>query len=491
MNMHIDFVDQTLRDGQQSLWGLRMRAFEAAGALPHLASTGFSTIDLTGPGMFTVLTRDYFDDPWDSTDFLVQGLPGNNFRAGMRTYSVMGFAHAPESIIDLWVRTLIKHGVTGFWMYDVAYDMPTMKRLVDVIVNEGGDPVPTVMYGLTSVHGDDFFADRAAEMASWTGVRTVEVEDAPGILKPERAKTLLPAIRAAVGERARLELHCHANTGLAEHNYIIGLEAGFNALHTASRPMANGVSLPSTESMVNIVEHMGHTHSLDTSKFAAVRDHFTWAAKRGGHLLGVPAEFDPRIYDHQLPGGMTGTLLRQLGQYGMTDRFPEVLEAIPQVRLDFGEPIMATPLSQFVGIQAVLNVITGKPYSISPDEVLHYLLGHYGEIYGPVNQDVKDRILSTPRAKEIAKWVRPNPSLKQIRATFGTDISDEELLLRYMNSKEEVDKTLANGPVRKDPRRASNAIVENIIDLVADQRQTTSFSVRTPDFSVTAHNTRK
>jgi len=148
---------------------------------------------------------------------------------------------------------------------------------------------------------------------------------------------------------------------------------------------------------------------------------------------------------------------------------------------------MATPLSQFVGIQAVLNVVTGNPYSISPDEVLHYFLGHYGPIYGPVNQDVKDRILSTPRAKEIANWVRPNPSLKEIRATFGSDISDEELLLRYMNSKDEVDKTLANGPVRKDPRRSSNAIVENVIELLADRRQSTSFSVQTAEFSLSAH----
>ena len=57
--MHIDFVDQTLRDGQQSLWGIRMRAFEAANALDPLAKTGFKTIDLTGPGMFTVLTREF------------------------------------------------------------------------------------------------------------------------------------------------------------------------------------------------------------------------------------------------------------------------------------------------------------------------------------------------------------------------------------------------------------------------------------------------
>lgn len=481
--MNVEFVDQTLRDGTQSLWGLRMRAYDAADALPYLAKTGFETIDLTGPGVFTVLVREFNDDPWDTMDFLVKGLPGNKTRCGMRTHSVMGFARAPESIIDLWVQTLIKHGVENFWIYDCAFDLPVMKRLVDVIAAAGGEALPSIMYGLTSIHDDAFFAAQAKEMASWAGVRSIYVEDAPGILKPERAKTLLPAIRAAAGDMP-LELHCHNNAGMAQHNYMVGIESGFNRIHTASRPLANGASLPSTESMVDIVEYMGHTHSLDRNMFAPVAENFIRAAKAGNHLLGVPAEFDPRIYDHQLPGGMTGTLINQLGKHGMAHRLNEVLNAIPQVRLDFGEPIMATPFSQFVGIQAVLNIVTGDPYSLVPDEVIHYLLGHYGPIHGTVNQNVRDRVLSSARAKQIAQWERPEPSLKEIRSRFAAGISDEELLLRYMNSEDEVNKTLAAGPVRKDPRRSANRIIENIVDLVGEKSTATAFSVSSPDFSV-------
>jgi len=133
MSKHIDFIDSTLRDGQQSLWGLKMRAFEAADALPHLKEGGYATVDLTGPGMFTVLTRDYFDDPWDTTDFLVKGLKPNNLRQGMRTDTVMGFQISPKSIIELWVKTMIKHGVNETWTYDVTYDMEKMKWMTEVI----------------------------------------------------------------------------------------------------------------------------------------------------------------------------------------------------------------------------------------------------------------------------------------------------------------------------------------------------------------------
>jgi oxaloacetate decarboxylase (Na+ extruding) subunit alpha len=482
--MHVEFVDQTLRDGQQSHWGMRMRAYEAAEALPHIARTGFRVVDLTGAGMFTVLLREYADDPWATTDFLVDGLRGNELRSGLRTISVIGFAHTPECIIDLWARTLIKHGVTSFWLYDCLFDLPTMKRLSDVVTAAGGTAVPAVMYGLTSVHDDAFFAAKAAEMASWAGTRTLYVEDAAGVLTPERAATLLPAIRAATGD-IPLELHCHATTGLAQHNYVEGLKAGFSWLHTASRPLANGVSLPSTESMVTVVEALGHTHSLDPARFAPVAENFARAARAEGRPLGEVAEYDPRVYHHQVPGGMMGTLRNQLATHGMADRLPQVLAEIPRVRHELGEPIMATPFSQFVGIQAVLNVVTGDRYSMVPDEVVHYVLEHYGPLPAPVDPDVRDRVLSGPRARQLAAWERPDPSLSEVRGRYSPAMSDEELLLRFMTSDEEVDRMRAAGPIRTDPRWASSAIVTELTDLIAGRDTLTSVSVNRPGLRVT------
>ena len=142
------------------------------------------------------------------------------------------------------------------------------------------------------------------------------------------------------------------------------------------------------------------------------------------------------------------------------------------------------PFSQFVGIQAVLNVVTGDGYSVVPDEVIHYVLGHYGPLPKALDIDVADRILSSPRAREIAQWERPNPSLAEIRARFATGISDEELLLRFMCSDEEVDAMLAKGPIRTDPRRSANDVVRHLQDLVGEKRKVTSLAVTTPTFSL-------
>jgi len=483
----IDFVDQTLRDGQQSLWGLRMRAYQAADALPHIDRTGFRVVDLTGPGMFTVLLREFRDDPWASTDFLVRGLRHNTVRAGMRTISVIGFAHAPDSIIDLWVKTLIKHGVTSFWIYDCLYDMPTMRRLAHVIHDSGGVAVPSVMYGLTGVHDDSFFAEKARDMSKWDGIETIYVEDAAGVLTPDRARTLLPAIRAATGT-IPLELHCHNTTGLAPLNYIEGMHAGFTILHTASRPMANGPSLPSTEAMVHAVTDLGFDHNLDINQLEPVSDNFRWAAADAGYHPGVPNEYDPRIYQHQIPGGMTGTLKNQLAQHGMADRLSEALAEIPRVREELGHPIMATPFSQFVGIQAVLNIVTGERYKLVPDEVIQYVLGHYGPLHAEIDANARDRILSSPRAAQFIGWQRPQPSLAELRAPFPRSISDEEFLLRYMTSDEEVDAMLTSGPIRTDSRRSASEIAGHVDDLVRDARGLTSFSLNRPGLSVSLRN---
>lgn len=483
--MEIEFVDQTLRDGQQSLWGLRMRAYQAADALPHIDKTGFRVVDLTGAGMFTVLVREFKDDPWASTDFLVRNLPNSTIRAGQRTTQIIGFQHAPDSIIDLWAQTLIKHGVRSHWLYDCLYDMPAMRRVAEVIHDAGGVAVPAIMYGLTGVHDDAFFAAKAKEMASWKGVETVYVEDAAGVLTPERARTLLPAIRAATGS-IPLELHCHNTTGLAQLNYIEGIKSGYTILHTASRPMANGgMSLPSTEGMMPILEDLGCTHRLDTSRFAPVEENFIWAARDAGFEPGRPVEYDPRMYRHQIPGGMMGTLRNQLAMHGMGDRLQEVLAEIPRVREELAHPIMATPFSQFVGIQAVLNIVTGERYKLIPDEVVHYALGHYGPLMRELDPDVKDKILSTDRAKKLAGWERPQPTLAEIRKLYPVGISDEELLLRFMMSDEEVDAMKAAGPIRTDPRRSAKRIVNEIVDLVTEDRKVTSLSVSRPGLQIT------
>jgi len=476
---HIELIDQTMRDGQQSLWGFRMRAYQATGALPDIDKAGFRVVDLWGGGPLVVLTREFHDDPWATLDHLIGGLPTSSPRAGVRTLAVGGFGFTPDSIVDLWIHTLTRHGIESFWIFDCLYDMPVMRQKAEVVRQAGSKPVPAIMYGLTELHTDEFFADRVREMASWDGVETIYVEDASGILTPERAATLLPALVAAAGE-VRLELHCHATTGLAPLVYAEGLRCGIDIFHTCSLPLANGPSLPSTEATLEILGELGHTHSIDVDRLAPIAEHFTREAKAAGYALGVPAEYRPLPYKHQLPGGMTGTLTNQLAQHDMLDRIHDVIEEIVVVRSELGEPIMATPFSQFVGIQAVLNIVLGERYKVVPDEVIQYALGHYGPLMRPVQADVLDRISSQPRWELFERWERPAPTLADLRSQLGRNLSDEELILRVLVPDREVDAMLASGPLRT----TSPSRVTSLKELIAGARGTRHFSVSRPDLKL-------
>jgi oxaloacetate decarboxylase alpha subunit len=169
---------------------------------------------------------------------------------------------------------------------------------------------------------------------------------------------------------------------------------------------------------------------------------------------------------------MTGTLKAQLSQYGMSDRFEEVLEEIVRVREDLGHPISATPFSQLIGIQAVLNVVTGERYGSVPDEVLVYVLGHLGRPPAPIDEDVLDRMLSTDRGREMQAWEPPQPSIGELKEQYGDRaMSDEELLRRYLVPLQDVEATHAAGRVAQTYHFEDDGIAASLLDdLLAGSR---------------------
>ena len=131
--------------------------------------------------------------------------------------------------------------------------------------------------------------------------------------------------------------------------------------------------------------------------------HFDTIARREGFPIGTPVAYDYSQYVHQVPGGMISNLAHQLREVGAQNRLPDALEETVRVRAEFGYPIMVTPLSQFVGSQAAMNVIVGERYKQVTDQVIRYALGHYGEDgHTLMDPDVRDKILDRPRARELA-----------------------------------------------------------------------------------------
>ena len=444
---HIEFLDETIRDGQQSLWGMRMQAGMALPVTPLLDQTGFRVIDLVGSSMFEVLIKHCKENPWEGLDLLVKSMPNTPIRGGMRSNASVTFGVTPDALMDAWMRQLNRHGVRSFWIYDVLFNIDKIHRLAKVAKEFGSEIAATVLYTLSPVHTDAYYADVTRRLAASPDVDTILLYDTAGTLEKDRLQTLVPAIVANAGGK-KIEFHSNNILGLSGKAYLDAIDLGVSIIHTASRPMANGPSVPSTEIMVKNIEARGHTHNLDTSLFAPVAEHFEAVGKAAGFPVNQFYEYDILALEHQIPGGMIGTLKAQLVQHGMMDRLEEVLQETGRVRRELGYPTMATPFSQLVGIQAVLNVVRGERYSAIPDEVIQYAAGFYGEPVGELDQNALDRIMSAPRAKEIIAHPPEQPTIEELRRQYGTD-DDDELILRALVPAPALDAMRASGPVRK------------------------------------------
>ena len=443
---HIQFLDETMRDGQQSLWGVRMQAGMALPVSPIIDRTGFRVIDLTGSTAFEVLIKYCQEDPWQGLDLLVGSMPRTPLRAGMRSNAAVTFATTPDALMDAWMRQLNRHGVRSYWIYDVLYNIDKVHRLAKIAKEFGSEVAGTVMFFLSPVHTDAYYADITKRLAASKDVDTILLYDTAGVLEKTRMQTLLPAIKAnALGKP--IEFHSNNILGQSAKAYLDAIELGVSVLHTASRPMANGPSVPSTEIMVHNLEILGHTHNIDKSLLRPVADHFERVGKAAGFLVNQHFEYDVLTIQSQVPGGMTGTLKAQLKNHGMSERYDELLREVAVVRRELGYPGMATPFSQLVGIQAVLNMVNGERYKTIPDEVIQYAAEYYGKPVAPIDANIFDRIMNSPRAKQVLANPPQQPSIEELRQQYGTQ-DDDELILRALVPGAAIDKMRAAGPVK-------------------------------------------
>ncbi len=445
---HISFLDETCRDGQQSLWGMRMQAGQAYPVLPIIDRTGYSTISLAGSSLFEVLTRHCHEDPWAGFDLMVSQIRKTPVRGGIRSNGSVTFGFTPDVLMDVWMDRLCVHGVRSWWIYDVLFNIDKMTRLAKLAKTHDCKVAGTMLFTLSPVHDDAFWADKANKLSAIAEIDSLLLYDTGGVLDRARISTLVPAIIANARGKP-VELHSNNMLGQSAKAYCDAVEFGVSVLHTAARSMANGPSIPSIDIMAKNMTTLGHTHDIDMALLQPVSDHFRKVAQAAGYLHDQHYEYDVTSLTTQIPGGMMGTLRNQLIQQNMLEKLPEVLDEVATVRRELGYPGMATPFAQLVGTLAVLNIVTGKRYSAVPDEVIQYAAGYYGEPPAPIDPQALDRIMSAPRAKDIVGNPPPQPDLAELKRQHGTQ-DEDELILRALVPAADIARMRQSGPPARD-----------------------------------------
>jgi oxaloacetate decarboxylase (Na+ extruding) subunit alpha len=345
------------------------------------------------------------------------------------------------------------------------------------------ETIVNLIYSVSPRHTDDYYAEKAREAAAIRPYR-ICFKDVGGLLTPERARLLIPAIIRNAGD-IPVEYHAHCNNGLAPLCYLEAVKLGIETLHTSIPPLANGSSQPSILNVAKNLQALGYTPLLDEEEIKPVEEHFTAVAKRAGLPIGQPFAYDESQYLHQVPGGVISNLRHQLRLVGMENKLQATLDEAARVRADFGYPIMVTPLSQFVVSQAAINVIVGERYKEVTDQVIQYALGLWGkEAPALIDPDVKDKILSRHRAKEWQGWQPPDLSLREVRNKFGgASLSDEELLLRIYAGEDAV-KAMASAGSPRECLSAKEPLVR-LIEALSRKKDCGQIFIRKADFSLT------
>jgi oxaloacetate decarboxylase alpha subunit len=462
----IKFVDTTIRDGHQSLWAENMTTGMMLPVAETLDRAGFDAIELISSSHLKKCVRELKEDPWARVRLMRERMPRTPLRLNAGRFSA--FDITPRSMYRLFMERMAANGIREARISEEWNELEGWEWKTKVSRDVGINPVLNIIYSVSPKHTDEYFAERTRQAASLK-VNRLCLKDPGGLLTPERLQTLVP-IMFANADGIPIELHTHCTTGLGPLCCLEAVKLGIKIVNTALPPLADGSSNPSLFNVAKNLRALGYKPLIDEEILKPVSDHFTYIAKREGFPIGEPVEYDYSQYQHQVPGGMISNLRFQLRKVGMEKKIDQALEETMCVRAELGYPIMVTPLSQFVGSQAAINVIVGERYKEVTDQIIQYALGYWGkegaELMDPA---VKAKIMDRPRAKEWAAWQPPEPSIAELRKKMNAEnVSDEEFLLRWNLNVQEIDAMRAAG-APKEYLTARQPLV-NLIDALSKRK---------------------
>jgi pyruvate/oxaloacetate carboxyltransferase len=363
---------------------------------------GFFSIEMWGGATFDVCIRYLIEDPWERIRKLKRCIKKTPLQMLLRGQNIVGYRNYPDDIVIKFVEKAAENGIDIFRVFDALNDVRNMETAKHA---QGA-----ISYTISPVHTIKYYVEAAKKLAELE-CDSICIKDMAGMLAPQPAYELITAVKKEVG--LPVHLHSHSTSGMVMMTYIRACEAGVDIVDAAFSPLAGGTSQPPIESIVAALKGTPYDTGLDLGLLNEIAEYFRELREKYYDplkLIDPKAErVDASILIHQIPGGMFSNLLEQLKEQKALDKLTDVLKEVPKVRRELGYPPLVTPTSQLVGIQAVLNVISGKRYSIVPNEVKDYVRGFYGKPPAPIDPKVKRKIIG----EEEPITVRPADLLEQ------------------------------------------------------------------------------
>lgn len=413
-------TDTTLRDAHQSLWATRMRTQDIIEIIDIIDSAGYYSLEVWGGATFDVCLRFLRENPWERLRLIKSRAKKTPLQMLLRGQNVLGYRNYPDDLLDRFVALACENGMDIFRIFDALNDTRNLEYAIDAVTRYGGHAQGTICYTISPVHTVEEYVRIAKEQVHM-GIDSLCIKDMAGILTPLAAEKLVSALAKSID--VPIQIHSHMTSGMAVASYVEGVRAGAGAIDCAISVMSGFSSQPPVETMVSIFEETPYHPSLDVDalrKICAYFENLTPSRKLSHQPTNT---IDPEILIHHIPGGMISNLRSQLDQQNALDRLNEVMAELPQTREDLGYPPLVTPTSQIVGVQSVLNVLSGERYSMISEETKDYVKGLYGRSPAAIKPSLKKKLLG----KDKPITTRPADLLEPILPTATKDV-DAELI---------------------------------------------------------------
>lgn len=426
----VRIMDTTLRDAHQSLWATRMELGDMLPILPKMDSVGYWSLEVWGGATFDAALRFLDENPWERLRIIKQHCPKTPLQMLLRGQNLVGYRHYSDEIVDRFVKASHRNGIDVFRVFDALNDIRNVEASARAVKDAGAHFEGAISYTVSPVHTLDSYLEYAQQLKD-LGADTIAIKDMAGMLTPFRTEKMVRALVDEIG--LPVHVHCHYIGGMAPMNYLKAAEAGAEIIDTAVVAVAFGNSQPAVEMIVAALKESPYDTGIDLDLLFEIAEY--WENVRTSKQLkrGVTSLLHMEVFSHQVPGGMMSNLISQLDLQKMSSRLPDVLAEIPKVRAEVGYPPLVTPLSQIVGTQAVMNVLTGKRWSVIPQEMKDYVRGLYGKAPGPMDDRIIERVLGDEPPLDAA--IRPGSLVTTTYDEMAAEIGDlartEEDVLMY------------------------------------------------------------
>ncbi|MCC8098367.1 MAG: oxaloacetate decarboxylase subunit alpha, partial [Eubacterium sp.] len=398
----------------------------------EMDKVGFGAMEVWGGATYDSCLRYLKEDPWDRLRAIRKAAPNTKLQMLLRGQNILGYRHYADDVVEMFVRKSIENGIDIIRIFDALNDVRNLETAVKACKKEKGHAQLAISYTLSDVHTESYFVKLAKQFRD-IGADSICIKDMAGLLLPDPAYNLVKAIKSEV--KLPIEVHSHYTSGVASMTYLKAIEAGADIIDTDMSPFSMGTSQPATEVMNAALKGTKYDPELDEHLLKTIADYFMplrEKALESGLLSTKVLSVDIATLLYQVPGGMLSNLVSQLKTANAEDKYREVLEEVSRVRADLGYPPLVTPSSQIVGTQAVLNVLMGERYKMTPKETKDLVRGMYGKTPVPISKEIRKKIIGDEKPVTCRPADLLKPELPEAEKKIVDFKEQDEDVLSYV-----------------------------------------------------------